>query len=42
METNDGVLSEPGTTRFAHFLQPIRDLAANWNIDIAGTWFLSQ
>jgi len=22
-------------SRFAHFLKPIRDLVANWNIDLA-------
>ena len=29
--------AEPGTVsaRFAHLLEPIRDLAENWNIDIA-------
>ncbi|CAG9465777.1 unnamed protein product [Pedinophyceae sp. YPF-701] len=26
---------EPEKSRFAHFLQPVRDLAANWSIDIA-------
>ena len=25
----------PSESRFAHLLQPIRDLAANWDIDIA-------
>ncbi len=29
------VKSSEGTSRFASLLQPLRDLADNWNIDIA-------
>ena len=29
------VAAAPSTSRFAHLLQPIRDLAANWDVDLA-------
>lgn len=30
-----GTLSQPEDSKFAHLIQPIRDLAANWDIDVA-------
>lgn len=29
------VVGPAGEERFSHLLQPIRDIAANWNIDVA-------
>jgi len=29
------VAAATSTSRFAHLLQPIRDLAANWDVDLA-------
>ena len=28
-------MTQQDESRFAHLLQPIRDLAANWDIDVA-------
>ena len=28
-------MAEPKESRFAHLLKPIRDIAENWNVDIA-------
>ena len=33
-----GGSQEEALNRFSKLLQPIRDLASNWNIDIAGEW----
>ncbi len=31
----DGWMADEHKSRYAHLLEPIRDLADNWNIDIA-------